>query len=107
MENKTVSKKVPIIVAIAWLVFVAMSHAVTMGYSILELETYVRLVNASWPIMLLTVIFCGISALFMTAITVLAKKAQIKWLQIVSMIHLFVDMGICLLSAMPLFFFYL
>ncbi len=97
MEKRRLSKRVPIAAGIAWIGFVALSYLGIMVFSILELQMYARMAEEGWPITLLGAIFCGISALFMAVIFMLAKKANLKWMKIVAWIHMLVDIGIAVL----------
>lgn len=104
MEYRRLSKRVPIALGIVWLGFVALSYLAVMVFTILDPALYVRMVEEGWPVLLLGVIVCAISALFMAGIFTLSKKANLKWLKIVSLVHLLADtvvglvMGIALLT---------
>lgn len=101
MENKTVSKKIPIALGIAWVAFITLSYAASTILSIVAPQTYLQIID-SWMLHLYGVVVCGISGLLMAAIMVLAKKAQIKWMHIVAKIHLFVYIGFVLLFGILL-----
>lgn len=82
MEKTTVSKKVPIILAIVWL-------AVSLGVMWYTLPKMIHLegVFADWNVQMLVffaeAVFC---VGMMIAVRILSAKAQIKWLAIVSKI---------------------
>ena len=96
MENKNISKKIPIALGIAWLAFVNLTYVASMIFSIAAPQTYLQIIDG-WMLPLYGVIIYGISGLLMAAIMMLAKKAQIKWMHIVAKIHLFVDVGFTLI----------
>lgn len=102
MEHRRLSKRVPIAAGIAWIVFVALSYLAVMVFTILEPQMYVRMVKEGWQIMLLGTVFCGVSALIMAGIFTLAKKANLKWLKIVSLVHLLADIGAVLVFGIIL-----
>ena len=84
MENRTVSKKVPIILAICWLV-------ISIGVLWYTMPKMIHLegVFADWNVQMLVFFAAQIFSIgMMIAIRVLSKKAQIKWLAIVSKILL-------------------
>ena len=101
MEKKKLSKKWPIAIAICWLTFIAISYVVIIAGAFICIfrspETYIAILNAGWPVTLLGAIYCLLSVFFMAAIHTLSKKACIKWMVIVSKIHLFADIGFTLL----------
>lgn len=96
MENKQISKKIPIALAIVYFAFMALCYVASMIFTIAAPQMYLQFVG-SWMVPLCGAICCAISVVFMAAIMVLAKKAQIKWMHIVAKIHLFGDIGFVLL----------
>lgn len=101
MVKKNISKKWPISLSICWLAFIAISYiAIIAGAFICifrSVETYIAILNTGWPVTLCGTICFLISVFFMVAIHILSKKAGIKWMVIVSKIHLFADIGFTLL----------
>ena len=84
MEKKTVSKKVPIILAIVWLV-VGMGVVMGMMPKMILMEGVFADWNVQMIVFLAELVF---SIGMMIAIRILSVKAQIKWLAIVSKILL-------------------
>ena len=84
MENRTVSKKVPIILAICWVVI---SMAV-LWYTMPKM-IHLEGVFADWNIQMLVFFAVQIFSIgMMTAIRILSKKAKIRWMAVVSKILL-------------------
>lgn len=86
MEKKTVSSKVPIILAIVWL-------AVGMGVVMFTVPKMIHLegVFANWDVQMLVFLAEAVFSVGMLiAIRILSVKAQIKWLAIISKILLIV-----------------
>ena len=84
MKQKTVSKKVPIILALVWLA-IAMG---TMWYAMpkmVRMESWVADLDLQILVFLAGLVF---SVVMMAVIRVLSKRAQVKWLTIVSKILL-------------------
>ena len=80
MENKTVFKRVPIILAIVWL-------AVSMGVLWYTMPKMIRMEGwaADWTVQILVFLAeLVFSMTMMAVIRLFSKKAQIKWLAIVS-----------------------
>ena len=90
MERR-LSKRVPIAAGIVYIAFVALSYLATMVFTILQPQLYVRMVTEGWQITLLGSVLCAVSALFMAVIYTLSKKADLKWLKIVSLVHMLAD----------------
>lgn len=103
MAKKNISKKWPIAISICWLAFYASCYIATIVGSLICIirspETYRAVVSAGWPITLLGTIYLLISVCFMAVISLLSQKAGIKWMAIVSKIHLFVYIGMTLLHG--------
>ena len=84
MEKKTISKKVPIILAIMWL-------AVSLGVLWYTMPKMIHLegVFADWNVQMLVFFAQQVFTIgMMIAIRILSKKAQIRWMAIVSKILL-------------------
>lgn len=82
MESRKVSKKVPIILAIVWLV-VGMGVVMGMMPKMILMEG----VFADWNVQMLVFLAETVFSVgMMIAIRILSAKAQIKWLAIVSKI---------------------
>ena len=101
VKKKTLAKKWPIAVSICYLAFVVNSYIVQIVGALICIirspETYKAIMNANWPITLSGAIYSLITVCFMAVIFPLSQKAGIKWLAIVSKIHLFVYIGLTLL----------
>ena len=93
MEKRRLSKRVPIAVGIAWIALVALSYLGMMVFSILQPQLYVRMLEEGWQITLLATGFCAVSVLFMAAVYTLSKKADLKWMRIVSLVHMLADIA--------------
>ena len=84
MEKKSVSKKVPIILAIVWLV---VGMGVVMG--MMPKMVFMEGVFADWNVQMIVFLAELVFSIgMMIAIRILSAKAQIKWLAIVSKILL-------------------
>lgn len=91
MEQKTVSKKVPIALAICWLAFVVCSYIAVMVMTIVRPDLYIRMVTDDTLIPIMMLCISVLAAAFMLPIHFLSKRASIKWLAIVSLVHLASD----------------
>lgn len=86
MEKKTVSRKVPIILAIAWLV----ASMVIVMYTVPKM-IHLEGVFADWDVQMLVYLAeLVFSVGVMIAIRILSVKGRIKWLAIISKILLIV-----------------
>ena len=91
MEQKTISKKVPIALAICWLAFVVCSYIAVMVMTIVRPDLYIRMVTEDTLLFMMMLCTSVLAAAFMLPIHFLSKRASIKWLAIVSLVHLALD----------------
>ena len=93
MDKKPVSRKVPMILAIAWLV-AAIGSFFPVWFTIRPV------ILSGAPTPALAYIYCIVGTLFsivmMTVIRILSKKAQIQWLAILSKI-LLIFYSVCII----------
>ena len=85
MEKKTVSKKVPIILAIAWLVISVGSFVPVWMKIRVSIPSGAPTPNIAY---IYAIVFSVVSVATMAVIRILSKKAQITWLAILSTILL-------------------
>lgn len=98
MEQKTVSKKVPIALAICWLAFVVCSYIAVMVMTIVRPDLYIRIVTEDTLIFMMMLCTSVLATAFMLPIHFLSKRASIKWLAIVSLVHLASDILLAIIS---------
>ena len=98
MEQKTVSKKVPIALAICWLAFVVCSYIAIMVITIVRPDLYIRMVTEDTLIFMMMLCTSVLAAAFMLPIHFLSKRASIKWLAIVSLVHLASDILLAIMA---------
>ncbi len=92
MERKTISKKVPIILAIVWVAVYVLVLLTLVVYAFSDPFRYIALIEKMLSIPWLTACFgmigFAVLALTMLPIFLLARKAKVQWLKILSMILL-------------------
>ena len=98
MKQKTVSKKVPIALAICWLAFVVCSYIAVMVMTIVRPDLYIRVVTEDTLIFMMMLCTSVLAAAFMLPIHFLSKRASIKWLAIVSLVHLTLDILLAIMA---------
>lgn len=98
MEQKTVSKRVPIALAICWLAFVVCSYIAVMVMTIVRPDLYIRMVTEDTLLFMMMLCTSVLSAAFMLPIHFLSKRASIKWLAIVSLVHLALDILLAIMA---------
>lgn len=98
MENRKQGRSLAVALAICWLAFVVCSYIAIMVITIVRPDLYIRMVTDDTLLFMMMLCTSVLAAAFMLPIHFLSKRASIKWLAIVSLVHLALDILLAIIS---------